>query len=939
MTVMFWNYYGKMLKYRVVLAVIMALLVIVLGHFVLPASVVPNFGMLLKEWLYGYYLLAVACIAIGVLASAGWLKYGLDYSNLKARKYLSVFIGVGAVVALTGIGLAFVLLPPALEGYGLAAAFATLGGVLYYYLDAAMFVLPPLRGLVPKSKALLSMLGGRLGVDKPDALLDGEGTFFTDYLVLVPLDVVALGEFKWESLYTVTWNGIEYKALYPLKPELSHYLPVEELASYVVFENVNTASCDGLQVVLNIPYEDRRFAPKIVSRLFTTGKVKILSEAPVAAVWPNFTLKGLRRWNRYYFYYESAETVEDNRFYLRPYWPDGQGTLREIYAGQGHCEVLRGSEYPQIIACMLKAEEPVYCGFLLTEAPQEIAVPHYKKGIFGIDFGTVNTMIYFASDTEAARPWQLGSRVKMLWQGNDVQAKLRQNFISPSASNELEAWILSSFHIYNEDMQKQESDLFQDGNVFYVHGFEDLGSLQNVLGELKWQHENTVYRQAFLAQLCAQCMAEAAAQGITDISWRYSYPKAFSQAEWVSYSEVWHNVLTLLKTMSGPQSELAIGCELDKDFAVSESLALAAYCDKTGVEPLGNGSICMDIGGGSTDIVFWYGKDPKITWQDSLRFAGHNILRDYLLHGKNSLLLKELCSSDDLLKQVEELHRLACVTAKNDTKQQRNAFTIRLDALLKYGADELMEKLKSVENSLQVNHFISTVTFGLSGLFYYCGLMFGKLCREGRYQQLQKFHSIYVAGNGSRLLDMAAGGGFGSDTKLYKLLAQIFRDGVSEGAGAELFKGILDSMDLKVINIIKSAAPKAEIAQGLFSERAAELGLKFAAEESAEDVQPLIDENAEVHETDLQAEYDAFMKFLEHYNDLAEKFLQQKLHLRSQDSIVRIEEAIRGKAISGVPPFIAALEAVLADLNQDADGIWKNWVYLEANNGKEKTVE
>ena len=134
-------------------------------------------------------------------------------------------------------------------------------------------------------------------------------------------------------------------------------------------------------------------------------------------------------------------------------------------------------------------------------------------------------------------------------------------------------------------------------------GFDDLGSLQNVLAELKWQHENTVYRQGFLNQLCAQCMAGAAALGITDISWRYSYPKAFAREEWVRYGEVWQKVIGLLGTLSGPQEELQINCTVDKDFVVPESIALAAYCDKTGIEPLGSGSICMDIGGGSTDII------------------------------------------------------------------------------------------------------------------------------------------------------------------------------------------------------------------------------------------------------------------------------------------------------------------------------------------------
>ena len=935
MTVMFWEYYGKMLKYRIVLAVVLASVAVIVGRLVLQELVVPNFGMTVKQWLYTYYLLVAASIAAGAVVAACWLKYGLGYCNTLAHKYLLAFACGAAVILVVNTVLAAVLLPPVLEGGLISICFVTLSGLLYYYLDAVLFALPPLRGFVPKAKVLLGRMYGNFAAAKLQELRELEQSFFSDYLLLVPPDVAAKGAFKWDALYTVEWSGAQYKALYPLKPLISKYLAVNELAKYVSFESVNNTGYDGLQVVLSIPYADERFAPKLVTKMFTTGKVKIMQKAPVAAIWPDFVLQGLRRWNRYYFYYESAEKTQFHQFYLRPYWPGEASTLREIYIGQEHCEVTRGREYPRIVTCMIDRDEPMNCGFLLTEEPKAVNVGHYQKGTFSIDFGTVNTTVYFASDTETARPWQLGSRVKLLWKGDNAQVKLRQNFISPLASRELEAWILSSFHIYNENLQKQEDDLFKDGNVFYVHGFDDLGSLQNVLAELKWQHENTVYRQGFLNQLCAQCMAGAAALGITDISWRYSYPKAFVREEWVRYGEVWQKVIGLLGTLSGPKEELHINCAVDKDFVVPESVALAAYCDKTGIEPLGSGSICMDIGGGSTDIVFWYGKDPDITWQDSLRFAGHHILRDYLLYGHNCLLLKELCGSELLLKQVEELHRLACITARNNTKQQLNAFTIRLDALLKYGADELMGNLAVAgDTSLQLRHFISSVTFGLSGLFFYCGLMFGKLCREGRYRHLHKFHSIYVGGNGSRLLDLAAAGSFGSDTKLYKLLAQIFRDGVQAGAGSERFKDLLDAMDLKIIRIVKSSAPKEEIATGLFCEMAAELGLKFAAADAAEPLQPFdseADAGADVNE------HAVFMEFLENYNELAEKFLQQKLHFRNQTSLVKIEEAAAGHLKAGKPAFIAALYAALNDLSRDADGTWKSWVYFdrrEADGGK-----
>lgn len=923
---MFWEYYAKMFKYRIVLAVVLISLAVIVGKLVLQELVVPNFGMTVKQWLYSYYLLVAAGIGTGAVAAAGWLKYGLSYSNTKAHRYLLAFLGGAAVVAAVSMVWAVIILPSVLDGGGAAILLTVVWGLLFYYLDTALFALPPLQGFVPKSRELLDRLYGSLFSDKLDDLRASERSFFSDYLLLIPLEIVAQGAFKWDDAYTVEWGGHQYKALYPLQPEISRYLSVQELQKYMTLENVSVTGYDGIKAVLQIPYADERFAPKLVSRIFTTGRVKVMAQAPVAAVWPDFVLQGLRRWNRYYFYYESVEKTQFHQYYLRPYWQEGVNFLRKIYIGKEHCEVTCGTSYPEIVACMVDIDEPMCCGFLLTAEPETVNVGYQQQGTFSVDFGTVNTTVYFASDVERARPFQPGSRVKLLWAGENARVKLRQNFISPGTGNELEAWILSSFHIYNET-QQHKNELFQNGNIFYVHGLDDLGSLQNVLLELKWQHENTAYRQGFLNQLCAQCMAEAAALGITELSWRYSYPKAFSKEEWVRYGTIWKKVLELLDMLTGPDEAARIKCSLDKEYIVAESIALAAYCDKESIGSLGSGSICMDIGGGSTDIVFWYGYDPDITWQDSLKFAGHHIIRDYLIYGNNCLLLKELCTSELLVKQVEELHKLACKASQNCTRQLVNAFTIRLDALLKYGANELLTQAATCRpGNLQVRHFRSTVSFGLSGLFFYCGLFFGRLCQDGRYKKLHKFHSVYVGGNGSRLLDLAAAEYFNSETGLYKLLAQIFRDGVEYGAGSVLFKEILDAMELKTIRIVKSSAPKEEIAAGLFYDLSASLGLKFAVDETVELLRPFWQVEGDAG---TEADKDEFMEFMERYNELALKFMRQKLHWRDPGNFVRLEEAASAAVKNGQAPFIATLQEALSLLSEDADRSWKNWVYYE----------
>ena len=66
-----------------------------------------------------------------------------------------------------------------------------------------------------------------------------------------------------------------------------------------------------------------------------------------------------------------------------------------------------------------------------------------------------------------------------------------------------------------------------DGRIYFV---DDPKLPENVISNLKWSPEpiDRKRTQAYLEQICLQCAAEAAANSVSKINWRFSYPIAFS---------------------------------------------------------------------------------------------------------------------------------------------------------------------------------------------------------------------------------------------------------------------------------------------------------------------------------------------------------------------------------------------------------------------------
>jgi len=904
----FREYYLKTVRQRLAVLAGPALITFLLGYFFLSAQTVPAGGLTIENWLQHYYLCGLGSLLWGLLGAGVWFYRGLSYDALTGPKLAPLYYGL-LFLTLAGAALiAFTLLPSAYEFSLPAQLWLLLAAPLCYYLDSVFAGAYPVQFFPPYARLLYERFYQRLAPEKLEQDIRFQKKFFTDRLCLLPLSKENAGLINCPALPKITWQEQVCQPFYPVEARILAFLDPAELADRVQIEPAAAADGPALRVRLTLPGQDKRLAPLYLEKVYPSPAVLVLAKPPILVVWPNFELTGLTRWSRYYTYYDDNEGSD---LYLRPLpdW-DLPDTLRRIETTEvSQKEIHCGPSFPRAFLCQDPDGTESY-GLLLTASPEVIKVTNKLNAVVSVDFGTTNTTICYALEEAVPGPLILQNRLQSFFAGNKYQTCLAKYFL-PREEAVGCAWIMSAFHSYN-DVPVTRDKLFQKGNIFYVNGFNALADLTNVTTDLKWDLGHRELTRGFLEQLCTQCLAELAAAGATSIDWRFSYPKSFTVNEKQSYDEIRTQVLTSLAQNTGrkEQPQTQITCRMDERYLVPESLAIAAYYDRDYGADRSNGIVCLDIGGGSTDLAFWYGERPDITWQTSLRLAGRQIFRDVLFARGNVKLLQELNISASFNHQLGELIRLSGGSQSSDSVQAKNAFGLKLDTFLKYHEEEIKDAwADGCARSPGLAKLRQIILLALSGLLYYAGMVFGQQYKEGTFNHLVRFHAVYIGGNGSKLLDLAAGGHYNDSCPEYKILAQLFRDGIRCNLGDKAFETLMHQLNFKVITINKSRQPKQEVAYGLLYEETAAIkalmeengkgevnSSAVAGEVFLEDDLPRKDgiltrQNLK-HRLTVEPHLPIFKTFLKDLNAQTGHFLNYKLNLYSDEFLFLIREAV-----------------------------------------------
>jgi hypothetical protein len=564
------------------------------------------------------------------------------------------------------------------------------------------------------------------------------------------------------------------------------------------------------------------------------NEICYLGALPMIQVWPNFVLdKGKEaNWQAYYSFYNN---LNRQTFYAHPYWEEENIVKRELQL-EGKAEIIKGNSFPMAFVCSAEQDTdngsisyPV--GVILLKKPQRVQynVPNRKAKI-GIDFGTTNTVAYMSIDGDTPKILTLHNynenepNESMLYDvtvNNDptCREEVRRNFIAMSEQPQKPATsIRTIFHTHSGSFV---SDIGAAplllGNIYYLDDADSVLDDKNILGslqteEMKWDLNGINNMESFLLELGMQCMAEAVKAGVTEIEWAYSYPTSFTLTHISRLSSLWKNNLDKFKSISALVS--------DNLSNRTESIAMATFFANQMNAHIIRGVVCLDIGGGSTDIAVWQGttmSTSDVRYQTSLRFAGKEILNRQLFN--NKAVINDLSTNDPEVNK----HIQALVAEKKEKE-----FNLLLEAFLKYNEDKIFRALTATSTLPNVNILRRNVVYALSGIFFYTGIVIGYLRVNGNYGEYSLLPNCYVGGNGSKLLNWAAAGIFDSNNLINRIFKSCLIYGIEIGqylekencikAGKSIDETKLSGYEHQ-FDIKCTSFPKQEVAFGLVCDK------------------------------------------------------------------------------------------------------------------------
>jgi hypothetical protein len=612
--------------------------------------------------------------------------------------------------------------------------------------------------------------------------------FFTKKLFVVEQKDAFPGAMKAKipGADVLRYQNQQITPILPIEKRLIDYLNINDLSQRLSFEQSNDGIIARLRLRLSGPDGNgREFEIRQEYRFKENEVISLGESVPVLEVWPNFTIRD-GKWKTYYTYY-SAEGAS-NTFTAEPYTPGAPTPeVQPFTNNRGEVEriITRAELYPEVMVCKApvanvetNSMELIPAGVMLIEHPKVAELQRNTVNI-GIDFGTTSTNVYIKEGNSDPRPIVFEDHFLQVAAPGSARPTLYDYFLP---GEPVPAPFLTLFNDFNLQVNPQQLRPLLDGHIYFLQDYKKFDVNSKKAGEiatdLKWSSKNInqVRARAFLEQICLQSAAEAVLGGASEVIWAYSFPTAFSNAVIrQSFPRIWGQVTGACSTATGltqpPESPRS----------KTESEASALFFRRHDKASTSMGTVCIDIGGSTSDIAIW--QDDELRWQSSVRLAGRDIFLDFL-HSRPEVL---------------QLFGLDISNLKSATGNQ-SAFYAQSDALLEGAGKSILELLPNHVANEQVQQLIQFIALGLSGLFYYVGLVLNYLTSKEIYRK--QMPDIYVGGNGAKMFHWLDVGSYSMKSPINELFKKALLQ-ASGFASTEIFK-------LKI-----SSRPKAEAAYGL----------------------------------------------------------------------------------------------------------------------------
>ncbi|MFQ5640007.1 MAG: hypothetical protein ACE5IR_18665, partial [bacterium] len=522
--------------------------------------------------------------------------------------------------------------------------------------------------------------------------------------------------------YVLTEDEAEFNCgrryVMPFTPEILRFFTPEEIV-----DRLKPALKEENQMVrfgFSLPIIDRNGAKTTIQieKIFRMRPASaddgtiIDTEAPVLEIFPKYLGP---RWRRHYVFNSHADNFEvtpvvNGKAEINSCLHDT--TIDGARSKIGITQIIGDDAFPEGLAISRAGDNQEQIGLVLLK--RESLLGHLEgKWKIGVDFGTSNTNV-FKLVGEKAQPWIFDFpryTHRVFLSDEEQRRQLMRDFFIPSEKISLP--IPTILKIYNSN--KKDNLLF-DYFIYFTDGYK---LLDHARTNIKWEEEEKDTK-FFIRSILFLLLIELADRNVKSADLGYSYPKAFSEDDCNTLKQEWNYAFKellereqrvmdcsrpkLKQLLSGTVPEI-----LDPFFETEGYCSgqyFNSYLDLTDQAGLANAAICLDVGGGTTDISIWY--DTDIVSDASVLFAGQEISQS--LRSESSRVREYLFSPNALISLEEKLDE--------DMK-----FVQILNLVLCNEEKQIHEKLLDHSNKQDILWLRQMLALGFSALSYFTALL------------------------------------------------------------------------------------------------------------------------------------------------------------------------------------------------------------------------
>lgn len=506
------------------------------------------------------------------------------------------------------------------------------------------------------------------------------------------------------------------KYVLPFRKEILQYFSPEQVQS--VLKPRYKEEPEGVRFSFSLPIingTEERVEKLYRQKDVEAGDATVAEmDVPVIEIFPNYLDK---HWRRHYLFSNHAEQLM-----LYPVIdaaePKITSRVQEIDAGDDRrekvaiVEISSDNAFPEGIE-ISRQPGGAPLGLVLVERPLEPREPD-KSWKIGIDFGTSNTNVFRQSNTEErAEQWHFDLR-KHIRRISAAPEQVRQETLAKAfvPDGEIDLPTPTTLRIFT--LARKENLLLD----YFIYFPTEYRSPHNVYSDIKWdteQEKKTIY---FIESLLFLLLVEIVSERISQIELACSYPKAFSETNIAVFKGDWERILKkmlddsdcVVRRYHGTGDIHKLRCS--GPFYETEGIASGEYfasektitnLDERAKKTIG--AICLDVGGGTTDISIWF--EDNIVADTSVLLAGRQI--------------SQLLQRNDQVRELLFSHQ-ACL-ALYEKKNEPAFFAARMNVILKQEERQIQENLLTHANKSDIQWLRKMLAIEFCAIGFYTAML------------------------------------------------------------------------------------------------------------------------------------------------------------------------------------------------------------------------